>query len=190
MSNFKDTSLAANFPRRPIPPMARVRQDFPSRRIEDVRMETRLKLLDAGLASKIKPGDRVAITAGSRAMGGFVELLNGIIDAVKSARGSPFLVPAMGSHGGATPEGQTEILRRVGVNSESVKAPIEATMRTIPLGRSESGAVAHLDEAVAAADGVIVLGRVKTHPENAEGVASGLLKMTTVGLGKQIGAQE
>jgi hypothetical protein len=142
------------------------------------------------LKNKINPGAKIAITAGSRGIGGFVELLNGIIDAVASAGGKPFLIPAMGSHGGATAEGQTEILRRLGVTPENVPVPVHATMETCALGASDSGAEAHLDRIAAEADGIIVFGRVKTHPENAEGVASGLLKMTAVGLGKQRGAQQ
>lgn len=176
--------------RQPVPPLARVQQKLRNEHITDVRAETRQKLLAAGLRNKIKPGDKIGITAGSRGIGGFAELLNGIIDAIKSLGGKPIILPAMGSHGGATAGGQTEILRRLGVNETDVLAPVQATMETFALGNSDSGAVAHLDRIAAEADGVIVLGRVKTHPENAEGVASGLLKMTTVGLGKQIGAQE
>jgi hypothetical protein len=179
-----------NFPAVPVPKLARVQQRLSSEHIPDVRGETRQKLLDAGLQGKIKPGARVAITAGSRGMGGFVELLSGIVDALRAAGAQPFIVPAMGSHGGATPRGQTEILKRLGVTDETVDAPVRATMDTVGLGASETGAVAYLDEIAARADGIIVLGRVKTHPENAAGIASGLLKMVTVGLGKQIGAQE
>src|SRR5205814_2557715 len=102
----------------------------------------------------------------------------------------PFIIPAMGSHGGAVSEGQVEILKRLGVTEDTVGAPIKATMQTRALGTSKTGAIAHLDDLAAQADGIIVLGRTKTHPENKEGVASGLLKMVTVGLGKQIGAQE
>jgi hypothetical protein len=179
-----------SFPTHPIPALARVEQRLATEHIANVRLETRQKLLDAGLQGKIKPGARIAITAGSRGIGGFVELLSGIVDAIKAAGGRPFLVPAMGSHGGATPKGQTEILKRLGVSEASVGAPIRATMETVGVGTSSSGAIAHLDALAAKADGIVVLGRVKTHPENTAGVASGLLKMVTVGLGKQIGAQE
>jgi hypothetical protein len=123
-------------------------------------------------------------------MGGFVELLAGIVDAVKASGGQPFLIPAMGSHGGATERGQTEILQRLGVTEETIGVPIRATMQTHALGTSDTGAIAHLDSIAAMADGIIVLARTKTHPENTAGVASGLLKMVTVGLGKQAGAQE
>lgn len=168
---------------------ARVRQQLRSEHIADVRAEVRGKLGSA-LNGKISSGAKIAITAGSRGVGGFVELLNGTCDAVRQCGGEPFLIPAMGSHGGATAGGQTRLLHTLGVNDTTVPAPIRATMETVPLGQSRTGAEAHLDKLAAEADGIIVLGRVKTHPENAEGIASGLLKMTAVGLGKQIGAQE
>lgn len=170
--------------------MARVRQDLPSDHISDVRSDVRQKLVDAGLRGKIKPGNRIAITAGSRGIGGLIELLSGIADAVKSCGGLPFIIPAMGSHGGATPEGQTEILHRLGVDEQSAGAPIRATMETHELGPAENGAIAHLDRFAAEADGIIVLGRTKTHPESVGELASGLLKMSTIGLGKQVGAHQ
>jgi hypothetical protein len=132
----------------------------------------------------------VAITAGSRGIGGLVELLSGIADAVKSCGGEPFVIPAMGSHGGATAEGQTEILRRLGVCADTAGAAIRASMETHELGVSESGAIAHVDRLAAEADWIIVLGRTKTHPESAGELASGLLKMCTIGLGKQAGAHQ
>lgn len=155
-----------------------------------MRGTTRQKLMSAGLREKVSGGARIAITAGSRGMGGFKEILSGIVDAIKEAGGEPFIIPAMGSHGGATAEGQTEILKRLGVTEDTVGAPVRATMHTHALGTTDTGAIAHLDDIAAQADGIIVLGRTKTHPENAAGVASGLLKMVTVGLGKQAGAQE
>src|SRR4051812_3320470 len=116
------------FPTGPIPGLAGVTQRLSSEHIPDVRNETRQKLLDAGLQARFKPGARIAITAGSRGIGGFVELVSGIVDAVRAAGGKPFILPAMGSHGGATPKGQTEILRRLGLTVETVAAPVRATM--------------------------------------------------------------
>jgi len=178
------------FPRRDLPQMARVRQDLPSDRVADVAREVRAKVLASSVATRIAPGHRIAITAGSRGIGGLVELLCGIVQAVRECGGTPFIIPAMGSHGGATAAGQTEILRRLGVTTDAVGAPIHATMETVEVGVSESGAVAHVDKNAFDADGIIVLGRVKTHPESVGTLASGLLKMCTIGLGKQIGAQQ
>jgi hypothetical protein len=170
--------------------MARVKQHLPGDHIADPRHEVYEKLMAAGLREKIEPGARIAITAGSRGIAAFVGILNGVIDAVRTAGGDPFLIPAMGSHGGATSEGQMEILRRLGVTSETVPARVCGTMKTVALGKASNGAEAHVDRAAVEADGIIVMGRSKTHPESAAGLASGLLKMSTVGLGKQIGAQE
>src|SRR4051812_30285886 len=177
-------------PRRSLPAMARVRQQLPTEHIERVRDTVRDRLIDWGIGSRVRPGGRVAITAGSRGIGGFVELLSGIADAVTTCGARPFIVPAMGSHGGATAEGQTEILRRLGVTEESTGAPIQATMETHNLGVSESGAAAHVDRLAFEASGIIVLGRTKTHPESIGPLASGLLKMCTIGLGKQAGAHQ
>jgi hypothetical protein len=177
-------------PRLPVPSGSRIVQHFAADHILDIRADVRQKLVGAGIRMRVSPGSRVAITAGSRGMGGVVEALGGIADAVKEAGAEPFLIPAMGSHGGATPEGQVEILKRLGITEESVGAPIRATMDTVVLDQAESGAKAHLDAFANEADGIIVLGRIKTHPESNEGLAAGLCKMTTIGLGKQQGAQE
>jgi len=178
------------FPRRALPAMARVRQELPADRVDDVARDVERKLIEFGLRERIRPGAHIGITAGSRDVGGLVELLSGIVRVVKSFGGVPFVIPAMGSHGGATAEGQTEILRRIGVNDQSVGAPVRATMETVEAGVSETGAVAHVDRFALDADGVIVLARVKTHPESVAELASGLLKMCTVGLGKQAGAHQ
>lgn len=177
-----------SLPRRAAPPLARVIQRFPDEHIADVRGEAFRRLMEAGLADRVRPGHEVAITASSRGTGGARDLLRGAVDAVRAAGGSPFLIPAMGSHGGATAAGQTEILRLLGITEESIGAPIRATMEAVALGTSETGAVAHLDRHASEADGILVLNRVRTHPESVSGLASGLLKMTAIGLGKQAGA--
>jgi hypothetical protein len=184
------SQLKSLFLSKPLPRFARIEQKLDDTHIEDVRAETSGRLLAAGLRRCVQSGARIGVTAGSRGIGGFVELLNGVCDAVKSCGGKPFILPAMGSHGGATAEGQKRLLNQSGITAKSVPAPIRATMDTVPLGKSKTGAIAHLDMIASEADGIIVLGRVKTHPENKDGVASGLLKMTTVGLGKQVGAQQ
>lgn len=178
------------FPRVASPPLFRVRQHLSDEHVADVHGDVRRKLLESGCLDGIQSGAKIAVTAGSRGMGGFTELLGGIVDAVKQKGGEPFIIPAMGSHGGAVEKGQIEILHRLGVNEDQLGAEIRATMKTHALGTANNGSVAHLDDVAARADGIIVLGRTKTHPENREGIASGLLKMVTVGLGKQAGAQE
>lgn len=177
-------------PRRSVPLMARIAQSLPEDHIVDVRHEVNQRLRESGVLASIKPRARIAITAGSRGIGGAVPLLAGIADAVKQIGAEPFVIPAMGSHGGATPQGQLEILNRLGIQEQHIGAPIKSTLSTVPLGTAENGAVAHIDEFAAFADGIIVLGRTKTHPESKGELGSGLLKMSTVGLGKQHGAAE
>lgn len=182
--------MTAGLPKRSLPSFFRVKQFVPDQRVENIRGEVCGKLIAAGLKNKLRPGARIGISAGSRGIGGFVDLLSGIVDAIKEAGGEPFIFPAMGSHGGGTAEGQTEILRLLGATAETVGARVRATMETVPLGAAESGAIAHIDRLAFEADGIIVLGRTKTHPECTGPLASGLLKMCTIGLGKQAGAQE
>ncbi len=170
--------------------MARVRQRLPAARVRDVRGEVKQKMDASGIRGKISAGSRIAITAGSRGIGGLAELVAGIADAVRSWGAEPFIVPAMGSHGGATAQGQSEILRRLGLSGQSAGAPICSSMETRQLGVSESGAAAYMDRFAFEAGGIIVLGRTKTHPESAGELASGLLKMCTIGLGKQVGAHQ
>src|SRR5581483_4247865 len=105
-------------PRRTLPAMAKVRQKLPSDHIPDVRGDMRQKLLETGLRDKIKPGNRIAVTAGSRGIGGLNELLSGITDAMRSRCVAPFVVSALASAGGATAEGQTELLPRGGVTEQ------------------------------------------------------------------------
>ena len=173
-----------------LPPIAPVRQALPPDHLEDVPGEVRRRLEQAGLPQLLKRGQRVAITAGSRGMGGFLEILQAVVAAVKACGAEPFLIPAMGSHGGATAEGQADILRSFGVTEESVGCPIRATMETVVLGTAANGATVHFDRYAYEADATIVLGRCKTHPTLHEGNGSGVLKMTTIGLGKQAGAEE
>ncbi len=177
-------------PRMELSNIAKVRQALPPDHIAEITGEIATRLQAAGLGEKVSPGQRVAITAGSRGMGGFKEILKAIVAEVRSCGAEPFLIPAMGSHGGATAEGQVAILKGYGITEEAIGCPIRATMDTVCLGRAENGAEVHYDRYAYEADATIVLGRCKTHPILHEGNGSGLLKMTTIGLGKQTGAQE
>ena len=170
--------------------MARIRQKFPHDNLSDIQNIIRTKLVEAGIGDKIHPGNRIGITGSSRGMGGFLSMLKGIVTVIKEFGGKPFIIPAMGSHGGAFAGGQIDILTRLGVTEEAIGAPIRATMDTITLGVAENGAKAHLDAIAAEADGIIVFERVKIHPESVGDYGSGMLKCVTIGVGKQHGAQE
>ncbi len=176
-----------------LPRMAKVRQLLPRDKLNDVEGVVRAGLRGLHLGSRIQKGQRIGITAGSRGAGGMVPALQAIIAEVRAEGGEPFIIPAMGSHGNATPEGQKYILSCFGVTEQSMGVPIDARMETVVLGKGYNGYEAHYAVSAIEADGVIVLGRTTVHPnlkagEQSDGVASGLLKMTMVGLGKQKGA--
>jgi hypothetical protein len=118
------------FPRRALPRLARVRQHLPSDQIAEVSSQTNQRLLDAGLRDRIEPGNRIAITTGSRRKGGVAEVLSGVVQAAKEAGGEFFLIPAMGSRGGATSDGQTEILFGVAVIENAYRQP--AAIEVLP----------------------------------------------------------
>jgi hypothetical protein len=177
-----------------LPPMAKVRQLLPHDRLEDVEGAVRAGLRKLRLGRRIQKRQRIGITAGSRGAGGMVPALRAIIAEVRAEGGKPFIIPAMGSHGSATPEGQKHILACFGITEQSLGVPIDARMETVVLGTGSNGYEAHYAVSAKEADGVIVLARTAVHPnlkagEQSDGVASGLLKMTMIGLGKQRGAQ-
>ena len=164
-------------------------QELPAIEIEDFVSSVRAELKAAGLQAKIKPGMRIAITAGSRGICHYREVLATIVEEVKKAGGKPIIVPAMGSHGGATPEGQLKVLERLGVTSERIGAPIEASMEVTEIGRLENGAPVYIDRIALGSDGIIVFNRVKPHTDFKGRIESGLMKMMAIGLGKHKGAQ-
>ena len=171
----------------PIPPAAPVRQSFCSHTLSDV--PGRLPAaLESGCAP-IRPGDRIAITCGSRGIDRYVDLVRTIVAFVRSKGGQPFLVPSMGSHGGATAQGQTEVLRRFGITEEAVGAPIVSSMEVVQIGTTDRGLPVYVDKNAAEADGIILLNRVKPHTSFRGRYESGLMKMMAIGLAKQKGAE-
>lgn len=142
----------------------------------------------APLTAAIRPGARIAVTAGSRGIHDLVTVVKAAVDWLRSAGAEPFVVPAMGSHGGATADGQREMLAGLGVTPESVGCPIEATMETIVLGNLPDGTPVHHDALAAKADGVLLVNRVKPHTDFHGPVESGLAKILAIGLGNHRGA--
>lgn len=171
----------------PFPRMLPVRQKFEAPQVADLAAATREAL--EPLRGRISRGMTVAVTAGSRGIHDKPEVLRAAGAWLRSVGAEPFIVPAMGSHGGATAEGQIEMLRSLGVTEESMGMPIRATMDTVDLGRVEDGPAAHLDVNAAAADGIIAVNRVKAHTDFSGEVESGVAKIVAIGLGKQRGAE-
>ena len=176
-------------PRMALPRMVTVRQQLPSERLEDVAAAVRAALAEGGLSGRVQSGQSIAITAGSRGIADISLVISTVVSAVREAGGEPFVVPAMGSHGGATVEGQRGILSEYGITEREVGAPIRATMETVVVGKLDDGTEVHLDRNAAEADGIIIVGRVKAHTAFRGDIESGLCKMTAIGLGKQRGAQ-
>ncbi|MDK2925936.1 MAG: hypothetical protein PWQ41_1710 [Bacillota bacterium] len=165
----------------------RVKQNLECPVISDVEGAVRAALSTLRLSERIRPGARVAITAGSRGIANIPLILRTVVQAIRKAGGEPFLVPAMGSHGGATAEGQLAILASLGITEESVGAPIHSSMEVVEIGRTEKGVPVYFDKNAWSADGVFVVNRVKPHTGFRAANESGLVKMIAVGLGKEKG---
>jgi len=174
----------------PIPRVARVRQRFPDEHIPADRLPDHILglLAQKGVAAGIRPGMKIAITAGSRGIRNIPLILGTLVRFVRDCGGEPYLVAAMGSHGGATSRGQREVLAGLGITEETVGCPIRSGMEVVPAGRNAEGAQVYMSRDAAQADGVIVCNRIKPHTCFRGPCESGLMKMMAIGLGKQVGA--
>ena len=174
-----------------VPKMFRVKQIFPRPKIEPEEIPGIIEelLSEEKFASRIKPGMRIAITAGSRGIANVALTTKCIADFVKSRGGQPFIVPAMGSHGGATAEGQREILEGYGITEDYVGCPIISSMEVKKIGVTEDGRDTFIDKNAAEADGIILGCRIKPHTAFRGPYESGMMKMMAIGLGKQHGAE-
>ncbi len=170
-----------------IPPLVRVRQQFPRAILNDVAAAVRNELNKPGLLDRVRPGDSVAVTAGSRGIANLALILREIAGLLKQAGASPFIVPAMGSHGGATADGQIDVLAGLGITPESVGMPIRASMEVVDLA-NVGEQPAYFAQTAFAADHVIAVGRIKPHTSFRGAYESGIAKMIAIGLGKQRGA--
>ncbi|WP_029421123.1 DUF362 domain-containing protein [Alicyclobacillus macrosporangiidus] len=173
----------------PLPKMAPVRQKFAAERVDDVAGAVHRAIAEAGVAERIRPGAKVAIGVGSRGIANLPVLVRAVVEVVKQRGADPFIVPAMGSHGGATADGQRAMLEHLGVTEATVGAPVRATMEVVQAGVSAGGLPLYVDAYAAKADGIIVINRIKPHTSFRGKVESGLIKMLVIGLGKQKGAE-
>ena len=167
-----------------------VRQSFPDLRLADVAGETRDRLEASGFANQLSPGARVAIGVGSRGIANIDVIVRGVVRYWLDHGMAPFIFPAMGSHGAATPEGQADVLAHFGITEQSIGCPIVSRLEVVSLGRTEDEIEVFMDAAAHAADGVMIVGRVKWHTTFSGRLESGLMKMMAIGLGKFAGAQK
>jgi hypothetical protein len=173
----------------PYPRMAAARQRLFSAPVPDIPAAVAAELKRAGLAERARPGSRIGVTAGSRGIANVAVILKAVVDELRLLGAEPFLIPAMGSHGGATAQGQVELLSEFGITEPAMGAPIRSTMEVAEIGRTERDVPVYLDRYAAEADGIVVVNRVKAHTDFSGPVESGLLKMITIGLGKRAQAE-
>src|SRR5688572_13087141 len=159
------------------PRLVRIRQRFGVERIQDVTRAVQDALIGSGVRERLTPGARIALTAGSRGISHIDEILAACVSTLRTFGAEPFIVPAMGSHGGATAEGQIEVLAGYGVTEERIGAPVRATMDVVEVGRTSTGVPVFMDRIAWEADGVVVCGRVKAHTAFKAPIESGLCKM-------------
>ncbi len=171
------------------PEIFRVRQHLPRPRVEDVALETEAQLAQLKLKEKVQPGQSVAITVGSRGIANIHLIARAVVQHVLRLGAKPFIVPAMGSHGGGTAEGQRGIVEGYGVTEEFVGCPIRSSMETVIVCQAEEGFPVHFDRHASQADHVVVMGRIKPHTGFVGDIESGLMKMMLIGLGKHEGAK-
>ena len=170
------------------PEMLTLRRHFTAPREQDPVDAVRRELAHLDLASRVPPGGTVALPVGSRGITGIVAIIASAVTFLKESGFEPFIVPAMGSHGGGTVEGQVEVLTSLGISETSVGAQIRASMETVVVGQTARGLPVHVDRHANDADAIVVINRVKPHTEFQGSVESGLLKMMLIGLGKLEGA--
>lgn len=171
----------------PLPAMHRVRQHFPDECLRDVPGTLRRELQKPDVADRIRPGAQVAVAVGSRGIRDILPVVQGVIAFIKERGGAPFIVSAMGSHGGGTPQGQREVLAAYGITEDAMGVPVITEVDTVPLGKTGRGIEVHFDQAALAADLVVPINRVKPHTDFVAEIQSGLCKMLTVGLGNHKG---
>ena len=185
---IKTTSIDRILEKIAIPKIYTVQQKFENTSLIDIEKATK-DALSTGIVGLVKPKQRVALAVGSRGIANLPELILAIIKILKNLGAQPFIVPAMGSHGGASAEGQKEVLAKIGITEDSMGIKIESSMDVVDLGEVEPGIPVYSDKFAASADATLLIGRVKPHTSFRGRYESGLMKMAAVGLGKQKGAE-
>jgi len=171
-----------------LPKIFKIRQKIDAPRIQNIEERVAGLLNDFELSKKVKKGERIALTAGSRGIKDKPKVLKTIIGRLKDLGSSPFVVPCMGSHGGATAEGQVEVLESLGITEKSVGAPIVSSMEVEEIGRTKFGTPVLISKDLLKADKIVVINRIKPHTDFKGEIESGLLKMMVIGMGKHQGS--
>ena len=182
----KIDTLLANVP---IPPVYRLKQSFYHNPLSDIEGMCSRQIDGVHELNRLPKGARIAIAVGSRGVSEISRITKAVVTCLKDKGFSPFIISAMASHGGATAEGQTELLAELGIREEVVGCPIHADVSVVELGRLDNGLPVYMDKQGAEADGIIVINRIKTHTAFHGTYESGLVKMIAIGLGNDLGAK-
>lgn len=142
------------------------------------------------IREQVKPGMKVAVAVGSRGITNLHLVVRAVLQHLQHAGAQPFILPAMGSHGGATPEGQTELLAEYGISEKQLGIPIRASLEVAQIGETPEGIPVHCSVEAMRADGVVLINRIKPHTDFSGNIGSGIIKMSVIGLGKRTGAAE
>ena len=170
------------------PQMFRIRQHFDAPRVDDIAGTVRDEIARINPSSTIKPGQTVAVAAGSRGVANINTIVKTVVEEMKAIGAVPYIVPAMGSHGGGTAEGQTQVLAEYGITEGAMGCPIKSSMDVIQIGVSDFDMPIYFDKHASEADHIVVVNRIKPHTGFAGEIESGLMKMMLIGLGKHKGA--
>ena len=173
-----------------LPPIARIRQVHDQPQVPDAAEAVAQAIRSSRIAGRVKAGGSIALTVGSRGIAGIDRIARAAVDTLKSLGFQPFVVAAMGSHGGGTAEGQRAMLAEFGVTEARLGCPIRSEMETAVVGTNSFGLPIHFDRNALGADGIVLLNRIKPHTSFTGRYESGLLKMLTIGLGKHQGAEQ
>ena len=170
------------------PRMFRLKQHFDAPTLDDVYGSVRAEIQKLNPGARIKSGETVAVSAGSRGIANIDVIVKATVDEMKALGAEPYIVPAMGSHGGGTAEGQADVLKGYGISEDTMGCPIKSSMEVIQIGVSDFGMPIYFDKNASEAGHVVVVNRVKPHTGFAGEIESGLMKMMLIGLGKHKGA--
>jgi len=172
----------------PLPKVVKVRQNFKEMRINNVGAAVTEELAKPEICPCIKPGAAIAIGVGSRGIANIEAVVKVVVREIKKYGAEPFIFPAMGSHAGATVEGQCGLLADFGITEERIGAPVRATMDTVIVTKLADGTLIHIDRYASEADGIVLINRVKPHTNFRGDIESGVVKMMVIGMGKIKGA--
>lgn len=173
-----------------LPRFVLVEQQFPHRGVSDIPALVRNQLSQTDFVSRVPKGARIAIGVGSRGISNIATIVRSVVEFWKEHGAEPFLFPAMGSHGAATAEGQTDVLAHYGIHEATMGVPVISSLDVVPLGKTPEGIETFMDKSAYESDGVFLVPRIKWHTDFSGAIESGLFKMMAIGIGKFAGARQ